>query len=65
MSRITPTQKLAALILGQPVHEWIADRRDEGVTWRRLPGLLCEVTQGQIDVTDQTLRHWINANKAA
>ena len=50
-------QRLAAIILGQPVERFISDRRP-GRSWRLIARDLYEVTGGQIDVTPQTLRNW-------
>ena len=54
----TPTQRLASLILQHPVDEWITDRRDEGRSWRLIARDLLAATDGQIDVTAETLRGW-------
>ena len=57
----TPTQRLASLLLQQPVTDWIADRRDAGLSWRRIEQELSTTTGGQIDVTAETLRGWMGA----
>lgn len=54
----TPNQRLASLILGQPVQTWIASRRDSGRSWRLVARDLYEATNGQIDVTHETVRNW-------
>lgn len=56
----TPTQRLASLLLEQPVADWIADRRDEGRSWRLIARELQLSTNGQIDVTAETLRSWFS-----
>lgn len=54
----TPTQRLASLLLQQPVEDWITSKRDAGVSWRLIARELHTVTDGQIDVTAETLRGW-------
>ena len=54
----TPTQRLAGLLLGQPVDRWIAERRKAGRSWRLVARDLYEATNGQIDVTHETVRTW-------
>lgn len=61
----TPTQRLASLLLQQPVTDWIADKRDAGLSWRLIARELCTTTQGQIDVTAETLRGWTYTERAA
>lgn len=57
---------MAGLLLGQPVDQWIRDRRAEGTTWRAITALLRERTGGQIDVTHETVRAWsAEAQRAA
>ena len=62
--RQTPTQRLASLLLQQPVTDWIADRRDAGTSWRLIARELHTSTQGQIDVTAETLRGWTSERAA-
>lgn len=54
----TPTQRLATLLLHKPVTEWIAEQRAEGTSWRLTARALYAATDGQIDVTAETLRGW-------
>lgn len=57
----TPTQRLAAAVLGQPVTEWIAIRRADGRSWRELAADLADATNNQIVVTHETVRGWYEA----
>lgn len=63
--RQTPTQRLASLLLGQPVTDWITDKRDAGLSWRLTARELCTTTQGQVDVTAETLRGWTGSTERA
>ena len=54
----TPTQRLASVLLGTDVREFIAQKRNEGRTWRFIARDLYEATSGQVDVTYETLRQW-------
>lgn len=54
----TPTQRLATLLLEQPVTDWIADKRAAGLSWRVIARDLHTSTQGAVDVTAETLRGW-------
>lgn len=49
------------MLLGQSVIEWVAERRDAGRPWRLVARDLYEQTNGQIDVTYETLRTWLDA----
>lgn len=55
---MTPNMKLAGILLGRPVTDWIADRREAGDSWRRIELALEEATNGQIRVEHETLRRW-------
>jgi hypothetical protein len=59
----TPTQRLATLLLGQPVREWIAEQRERGNSWRKIADDLNARTNGQVDVTHEAVRGW--ADEAA
>ncbi len=55
-----PRQRLATLILGRDVLEFIADHRDAGKTWPEVRDLLQSATDGEIDVTYQALQQWMS-----
>jgi hypothetical protein len=59
----TPTQRLATLLLGQPVRDWIAEQRENGRSWRTIANDLKARTNGQVDVTHEAIRGW--ADEAA
>lgn len=58
---MTPAMKLAGMILGQPVDQWIRDRRSEGQSWRTITTNLTAATNGQVDVEHETVRRWAGA----
>lgn len=64
MAEPSPTQRLAGIILGEPVNDWITARRAEGMSWRLISRSLRERTGGQIDVTYETLRAWVGQDAA-
>ena len=49
--------------VGQPLNDWIADRRDRGDTWRAITRDLYDVTGGVIDVVPQTLINWSSESR--
>jgi hypothetical protein len=63
----THAQRLAELLLGRPVIDWIAEQRPDGAetSYRHLARLLYEQTDGQVDVTAEALRRWHVTSQAA
>jgi hypothetical protein len=59
MNTPSPTQRLASILLGEPVTTWVARQRSAGRSWRLVARDLYERTGGQIDVTHETLRLWV------
>ena len=55
---LTPTQRLAGMILGKPVKDYIAERRALGRSWRLVARDLYDATNGQIDITYQAAKNW-------
>lgn len=53
-----PRQRLADLLLGRPVLEFINERRADDVSYRRIATDLRDATDGEIDVSDVTVRAW-------
>lgn len=43
---------------GQPLLDWIADRKEAGLTWRKVAQELRDTTGGLLDVAPQTLINW-------
>lgn len=50
---------------GQPLTDWIADQKDDGLTWRAVARNLRTLTGGIIDVAPQTLINWLQDTAAA
>ncbi len=61
---MTPTQRLAGLILGEPVDNWIRRQRAEGKAWRTIAADLYDRTNGQIDVSYEACRRWSEGDAA-
>lgn len=52
------TERYFAELHGQPLGEWIADRREEGMTWRQVEKELYSKTDAAVDVSHPTLIAW-------
>ena len=57
-SRITATRKLADVLLGGELENFVRSRRADARAWRLIERDLYEATSGQVDVTFETLRTW-------
>lgn len=58
---LTTTQRLASVLLGTDLQEWVAERRnpiDIRRSWRLIAAELRRQTEGAVDVTGETLRGW-------
>lgn len=51
-------KRLADLLLGGKLDEFVRSRRAEGRAWRLIARDLWEATDGALDVTHETLRSW-------
>ena len=69
MPTTAPRQRLATLLLGRPVLDFIAEHRANGASYRTVALALRDATDGEIDVSDVTVRSWVlaatNAEDAA
>lgn len=54
----TPSMRLADILLDEPVDRWIAEQRASGLSWRRIAFALRDATDGQLEISDQTLISW-------
>jgi hypothetical protein len=61
----TPTQRLADLLLPTTLGDFVATRRAGGRSWRLIARDLHEQTNGQVDVTAETLRGWFGSSERA
>lgn len=58
MAPRSPRKRFADRLLGVSVEEFIATRRADGDSYRRIAVALSDATGGEIDVTDVTVRVW-------
>ncbi len=49
-------QRLATVMLGQPVQDWIIEQRAKPLSWRAIANLLEDETA--VSVTHETIRQW-------
>ena len=56
----TPTQRLADLLLPTTLADFVQGRREAGRSWRLIARDLHQETDGQVDVTAETLRGWFS-----
>lgn len=54
----TPTRRLADKLIEGGVNRFIADRRTNGESWRTISLALRDATDGEIDITPETVRNW-------
>lgn len=57
MQAAPPLKRLADHLVGG-IDGWIAQRRQAGKSWRVISRELSDLTDGEIDVTYETLRSW-------
>ncbi|MDP4015356.1 MAG: hypothetical protein U0990_11485 [Candidatus Nanopelagicales bacterium] len=55
---MTPNQRLAQLLLGTPLDQWLSTKRTSGTPWRAIARDLYTATNGQIDMSHETIRIW-------
>ncbi len=53
-----PRQRYADMLLGRSVDDFIAERRANGQSYRRIAADLRDATSGEIDISDVTVRAW-------
>jgi len=57
----TDLQRLATIILGEPVEEWLLARHQARCSYRTIADELAEATGGQVRVTRQAICLWRQA----
>jgi len=57
----TDLQRLATIILGEPVEEWLLVRHRARSSYRTIADELAEATGGQVRVTRQAIGLWRQA----
>lgn len=58
MAQDLPQIRYANLLLGRPVLDFITERRANDLSYRRIALDLRDATDGEIDVSDVTIRAW-------
>lgn len=58
MAHRHPRAALASMQLGRSVYDFIVERRANDESYRSIAYALREATNGETDVTDQTVRAW-------
>lgn len=58
MAHRSPFKRLADRLLGESVDDFIVSRRANGDSYRRIARALLDATDGEIDVTEATVRAW-------
>lgn len=53
------SKQLADIMLGQPVEQWLRDRRDSGASLRAIATELSERTNGRVSVSHQAISKWL------
>lgn len=56
---MTPRQRLASLLLGRPVLEYIQDLHNTGMSYDRIAAQLSDDTDGQVDISHEAIRQWL------
>jgi hypothetical protein len=59
----TPTQRLASIYLGQPLRDFVVERRPKA--WQVIARELSTATNGQINISGEALRLWYAHEVAA
>ncbi|HWH01928.1 MAG TPA: hypothetical protein VNV66_22030 [Pilimelia sp.] len=58
MPKPSARQRLADLLLGRPVVDFIGERRADGTHWHSIATALRDATDGEIDVSGEAVRQW-------
>lgn len=58
MTPATPTYRLAEVLLGEPLDQWVKRQRKAGASWRLIAMELWRATDHEIVVSFETLRSW-------
>lgn len=65
MQRKTARHRLADLLLGRPVVEFVEERRANGRAWHEIAYDLRDATDGEITVSGEALRQWVASTATA
>lgn len=63
----TPNIRLATMLLGRPVLDWVREKRaeDPQPSWTAIAEELNHRTNGAVVVTREAIRQWVNPKQAA
>ena len=61
---MTPSQRLATVLLGQDVRDWLRTQRADGASWRIIARNLYNQTNHQVDVSHEAVRSWLEDDAA-
>lgn len=55
---VNSTQRLAGVLLQQPLAEWVTQWRGNGEGWESIASRLRHTTSSEVHVSGETLRRW-------
>lgn len=58
MASPSPTYRLAEVLLGEPLDQWVKQLRRDGASWRLIAMELWRATNHEVVVSFETLRTW-------
>ena len=56
---VSPTQRIAAMLLGEPLRPWLERQRVLGLSAQAIAWELRQATDGEVVVSDQTILNWL------
>lgn len=60
----SPAVRLASLLLGEDLGDWVTAQRAEKQSWRHIADRLVDKTNGQVSLTSERLRQLYGAKAA-
>ncbi len=59
MAALTARMRLAEMVLGRPLTDYLGDKLGSRLSHRQIVRDLCDDTNGDVDITEVTLRAWL------
>jgi len=56
---VSPTQRIATMLLGEPLRPWLERQRVLGLSAQAIAWELRQATDGEVVVSDQTILNWL------